>query len=93
MTLEVVKEGLTLLVVGTVFASFLIPVAVLLFFFTSVTIWRSPLFILNVLSIILGLALQIMYIYVIVSRCYFFLAVPPLVNSRLTYKADKYHDH
>ncbi|PIL26378.1 hypothetical protein GSI_12134 [Ganoderma sinense ZZ0214-1] len=61
------RDGLNLLVVGTVFASFLIPVAVLLFFFTPVTIWRSPLFVLNVLAIILGLALQIIYIYVIIN--------------------------
>ena len=61
------RDGLNLLVVGTVFASFLVPVAILLFFFTPFTIWRSPLFILNVLAIILGLVLQIIYIYVIVS--------------------------
>lgn len=62
------RDGLNLLVVGTVFASFLIPVAILLFFFTPVTIWRSPLFVLNVLAIMLGLTLQIIYIYVIVSH-------------------------
>ncbi|PIL26379.1 hypothetical protein GSI_12136 [Ganoderma sinense ZZ0214-1] len=61
------RDALNLLVVGTIFASFLIPVVVLLFFFTPVTIWRSPLFLLNVLAIILGLALQIIYIYVIID--------------------------
>ncbi|KAI1787111.1 hypothetical protein LXA43DRAFT_1098601 [Ganoderma leucocontextum] len=61
------RDGLNLLVVGTVFASFLIPAVILLFFFSPVTIWRTPLFILNVLAIILGLVLQIIYIYVIIN--------------------------
>ena len=68
MTLELAREGLTLLVVGTVFASFLIPTSILLFHFSPVAVWRSPLLILNVLAIVLGLAEQTLYIYVIVSR-------------------------
>ena len=68
MTLAEASDGLNLLVVGTVFASFLIPTSVALFTFSPFTIWRSPLFILNVLAIILGLTEQGLYIYVIVSR-------------------------
>ncbi|KAI1787115.1 hypothetical protein LXA43DRAFT_896767 [Ganoderma leucocontextum] len=65
--LPFLKGGLTLLVVSTVFASFLIPTTVLLFFFTPVRIWRTPLFIFNVLSIVLGLTLQTLYVYVIIN--------------------------
>lgn len=68
MTLLEAREGLTLLVVGTAFASFLIPSSILLFYFSPVAIWRSPLFILNVLAIIMGLAEQFLYVYVIVSQ-------------------------
>ncbi len=66
--LPFLEGGLSLLVVGTTFASFLIPATVLLFFFTPVRIWRSPLFVFNVMAIIIGLALQTLYIYVIVRH-------------------------
>ncbi|KAI1787112.1 hypothetical protein LXA43DRAFT_738417 [Ganoderma leucocontextum] len=71
MTIPELRDGLNLLVVGTVFASFLIPTSVVLFSFTPVRIWRSPLFILNVLAIILGLTEQILYIYVIINTSAF----------------------
>ncbi len=77
MTLLEAQYGLTLLVVGTVFASFLIPASVLLFHFSPVAIWRSPLFILNVLAIIMGLAEQTIYVYVIVSPRRVARAGPP----------------
>ncbi|PIL26381.1 hypothetical protein GSI_12138 [Ganoderma sinense ZZ0214-1] len=71
MTLAEASEGLNLLVVGTIFASFLIPTSVALFTFSPFTIWRSPLFILNVLAIILGLIEQGLYIYVIINTTAF----------------------
>ena len=55
VALPEMRDGLALLVVGTIFASFLIPAGILLFFFTRPSIWRSPLFIFNVCAIILGL--------------------------------------
>ena len=67
------RDGLNLLVIGTTFASFLIPIAILLFFLTPIKIWRSPLFVLNVCAIILGLTQQIIYNYVIVSSRTVFL--------------------
>ena len=69
--LQQVVDGLTLLAVGTAFASFLVPASVVLFYFSPAAIWRSPLFVLNVLAIIMGLAEQSLYVYVIVSRCWF----------------------
>ena len=86
--LPFLKGGLTLLVVTTAFASFLIPAAILLFFFAPIRIWRSPLFIFNVLSIALGLTLQTLYIYVIVSYPSITLC---LINIYLTYTTDQYH--
>ena len=67
MTLAEASDGLNLLVVGTIFASFLIPTSVALFTFSPFSIWGTPLFVLNVLAIILGLTEQGLYIYVIVS--------------------------
>ena len=67
MTLAEARDGLNLLVVGTVFASFLIPTSIVLFTLSPFGIWRSPLFILNLLAIIIGLTEQVLYIYVIVS--------------------------
>ena len=67
VALPEMRDGLALLVVGTIFASFLIPAGILLFFFTRPSIWRSPLFIFNVCAIILGLVQQGLFIYVIVS--------------------------
>ncbi|TBU42150.1 hypothetical protein BD309DRAFT_991879 [Dichomitus squalens] len=61
------RDGLTLLVVGTVFASFLIPAAILLFFFTRPSSWGSPLVLLNICAIVLGLVQQSIFIYVIIK--------------------------
>ena len=61
------RDGLTLLVFGTIFASFLIPAGILLFFFTRPSIWGSALFIFNACAIVLGLVQQILFTYVIVS--------------------------
>ena len=80
--LPFLEGGLTLLVVSTAFASFLIPTTILLFFFTPIHIWRSPLFIFNVLSIALGLTLQTLYVYVIVSR----LTPSPYASKMRTYR-------
>ncbi|KAM5531181.1 hypothetical protein V8D89_015151 [Ganoderma adspersum] len=71
MTLAEASDGLNLLVVGTIFASFLIPTSVALFTFSPFAIWGTPLFILNVLAIILGLTEQVLYIYVIINTTVF----------------------
>ena len=88
VALPEMRDGLALLVVGTIFASFLIPAGILLFFFTRPSIWRSPLFIFNVCAIILGLVQQGLFIYVIVSSPStlsgsFFSPLPCMIPPRL----------
>ena len=50
-----VEEGLPFLMLGTMFSSFLIPIAIVLFYFSTPRLRRQPVFILNILAIILGL--------------------------------------
>lgn len=59
--------GLKMLLITTVFSSFLVPSAVVLFVFSTPAIRRRPHFILNVCAIALGLTQGIMFIYVTVS--------------------------
>ncbi|KAI0713046.1 hypothetical protein C8T65DRAFT_739099 [Cerioporus squamosus] len=49
------EEGLRLLLIGAVWSSFLIPVVILLFYFSDSPVRRRPIFLFNILSIILGL--------------------------------------
>ena len=56
-----------LLIVETVFPTLLIPIAVCLFMFTKPEIQRKPVFILNVLSIMLGLVFGGIAIATVVS--------------------------
>ncbi len=49
------EEGLSLLLIGTVWVSFLIPVVILLFYFSDSPFRRRPVFLFNTLSVILGL--------------------------------------
>ncbi|TFK83631.1 hypothetical protein K466DRAFT_254741 [Polyporus arcularius HHB13444] len=49
------EEGLSLLLIGTVWSSFLIPVVVLLFHFSDSPFRRRPVFLFNTFSVILGL--------------------------------------
>ncbi|TBU23795.1 hypothetical protein BD311DRAFT_63384 [Dichomitus squalens] len=67
VALPEMRDGLILLVVGTVFASFLIPAAILLFFFTRPSSWGGPLVLFNICAIVLGLVQQSIFIYVIIK--------------------------
>nr|VWP02054.1 Uncharacterized protein [Ganoderma boninense] len=53
--LPIVQESLKFLVLGTVLSSFLIPTAVMFFFFSTPRLRRQPIFIFNVIAIIFGL--------------------------------------
>ncbi|KAM5531173.1 hypothetical protein V8D89_015143 [Ganoderma adspersum] len=56
--------GLKMLLIATVFSSFLVPSAVVLFVFSTPALRRRPHFILNLCAIALGLTQGIMFIYV-----------------------------
>ncbi|RPD58605.1 hypothetical protein L227DRAFT_612712 [Lentinus tigrinus ALCF2SS1-6] len=48
-------EGLKLLLIGTVFSSFLVPVVIVLLYFSDTSLRRRPVFILSFLSVFLGM--------------------------------------
>ena len=58
-----IKPSLNLLMIGTVWTSFLIPITIALFFFSTPDIRRRPVFILNLVSIALGLVQGAVNIY------------------------------
>ncbi len=62
-----VDPALNLLLIGTVWSSFLVPIAIALFFFSDARMRRQPIFILNTCAIGLGLAVGAINIYNIVS--------------------------
>ncbi|PIL26376.1 hypothetical protein GSI_12132 [Ganoderma sinense ZZ0214-1] len=67
-----VRTGLTFLVLGTVLSSFLIPIAVVLFFFSTPRLRRQPTFVFNVIVIVLGLMQGVII---------FFEATGPMLNK------------
>ena len=61
-------EGLHLLLIGTVFSSFLIPVVVILFYFSDSFLRRRPVFLLTVSGVLLGLVEGAVTIHTFVSH-------------------------
>ena len=62
-----IEAAVNLMLIGTVWSSFLVPIAIALFFFSNSRMRRQPIFILNTLAIALGLALGGINIYNLVS--------------------------
>ncbi|KAJ7449180.1 hypothetical protein FB451DRAFT_1287754 [Mycena latifolia] len=58
-----IKPSLTLLMIGTVWSSMLIPLLIALVFFSNRTLRRQPLFIMNLISVLAGITLGIMNVY------------------------------
>ncbi|KAJ6613934.1 hypothetical protein B0H10DRAFT_2269227 [Mycena sp. CBHHK59/15] len=58
-----IKPSLTLLMIGTVWSSMLIPLLIVLLLFSNSSLRRQPLFIMNVISVFAGIVLGIMNIY------------------------------
>ncbi|KAG7093929.1 hypothetical protein E1B28_007564 [Marasmius oreades] len=54
--LAAIRPSLNLLMIGTVFTSLLVPIAVALFVFSTPSLRRKPIFILNVIAVLLGIA-------------------------------------
>ncbi|TFK35049.1 hypothetical protein BDQ12DRAFT_635510 [Crucibulum laeve] len=54
-----IRPCLNLLIIGTVWSAVLIPILVALFFFSTKHLRRKPIFIFNVISILLGIAMGI----------------------------------
>lgn len=59
-----------LLVIASVFPALLVPIAIALFFFSDSTLRRKPIFILNVLAIMLGLAYGALGMFTVVRISY-----------------------
>ncbi|KAL7278442.1 hypothetical protein ACG7TL_007439 [Trametes sanguinea] len=59
----VIEPSLDFLLIGTVWSSFLIPVGIALFFFSTKSMRRRPVFIMNVVAILLGLTEGAIIIY------------------------------
>src|SRR6267154_1304873 len=58
-----IEPAISYLLTGTVLASFLIPILIALLVFSTPDTRRHPIFVLNVLGVLLGLALGAMNIY------------------------------
>ncbi|KII90343.1 hypothetical protein PLICRDRAFT_528752 [Plicaturopsis crispa FD-325 SS-3] len=56
--------SLSYLLVGTVFSSFLIPIGLALLFFSNSRTRRQPIFLLNMLALSVGIALNIVNVYI-----------------------------
>ena len=52
--IAIIKPSLTFLVIGCICTAMLVPITVILFFFSTPSLRRKPIFILNVMSILLG---------------------------------------
>ncbi|KAI9061930.1 hypothetical protein FKP32DRAFT_1575076 [Trametes sanguinea] len=59
----VIEPSLNFLLIGTVWSSFLVPVGIALFFFSTKSMRRRPVFIMNVVAILLGLTEGAIIIY------------------------------
>ncbi|KAI0742282.1 hypothetical protein C8Q80DRAFT_1108454 [Daedaleopsis nitida] len=75
--------ALNLLLIGTVWSSFLIPISIALFFFSDARMRRQPIFILNTCAIALGLAVGAINIYNI-TRSITGRSVDPRITTVLT---------
>ncbi|KAJ7278118.1 hypothetical protein C8J57DRAFT_1060122 [Mycena rebaudengoi] len=62
-----IKPSLTLLLIGTVWSSMLIPLLIVLLVFSTPGLRRQPLFILNLVAVLVGIILGIMIIYMEVT--------------------------
>ncbi|RDX48915.1 hypothetical protein OH76DRAFT_1404104 [Lentinus brumalis] len=78
-----VDPALNLLLIGTVWSSFLVPIAIALFFFSDARMRRQPIFILNTCAIGLGLAVGAINIYNI-TRSISGRNVDPSITTVLT---------
>lgn len=54
-----IRPSLGFILVGTIFSSMLIPILVVLFYFSTPNLRKQPIFIANVISILLGIVLGI----------------------------------
>ncbi|KAJ6593198.1 hypothetical protein B0H19DRAFT_920797, partial [Mycena capillaripes] len=62
-----IKPSLSLLMVGTVWSSMLIPLLVVLLFFSTPFLRRQPIFIMNVIAVLMGLVIGIISAYLEVT--------------------------
>ena len=58
-----IVPSLTFLLISTIWAALLVPITIVLFIFSTPSLRRTPLFILNVLSLASGLALGMISAY------------------------------
>ena len=77
------QPSITFLMIGTTFAGILLPLLVALFHFSTKNTRRKPIFILNVISITLGLVLGIYNAYIEVSNSINELPSKSLANFRI----------
>lgn len=68
--ISTVASAIDMLIVGTFFPALLVPIAAVLFFFSTPKLRRRPLFILNVLAIVFALGLGGIIIYNVVCGCF-----------------------
>ncbi|KAF7328830.1 hypothetical protein MVEN_02512100 [Mycena venus] len=62
-----IKPSLSLLMIGTVWSTMLIPLLAVLLFFSTRDLRRQPMFIMNVVSILAGLAIGMINVYLEVT--------------------------
>ncbi|TFK37705.1 hypothetical protein BDQ12DRAFT_569585, partial [Crucibulum laeve] len=58
-----IQPSFNMLMIGTSFSAALIPLLIVLFFFSTKALRRMPIFILNVISILLGISMGILNVY------------------------------
>ncbi|KAI0351194.1 hypothetical protein OH77DRAFT_1358019, partial [Trametes cingulata] len=78
-----IEPSLQLLLVGTVFASFLVPITIALFYFSTPRIRRQPIFILNVIAIALALTEGAVNTY---NQTRAILALPVSIHSDIVFE-------
>ncbi|KAI9065226.1 hypothetical protein FKP32DRAFT_1568348 [Trametes sanguinea] len=82
MDISATKASLKLLLVGTACSSILVPITVALFFFSTAQIRRQPIFLLNVVSVVLGIVEGILTGYSMVQSM---LGMPAARSVGTTY--------
>ncbi|KAL0061116.1 hypothetical protein AAF712_012110 [Marasmius tenuissimus] len=66
--IEAIKPSLNLLIIGAVWSAALVPLLILLFFWSTPSLRRSPIFLMNVFAVIMGLVVGVLNMQIYVGR-------------------------
>ncbi|KAJ8078450.1 hypothetical protein PM082_012732 [Marasmius tenuissimus] len=66
--IEAITPSLNLLIIGAVWSAALVPLLILLFFWSTPSLRRSPIFLMNVFAVIMGLVVGVLNMQIYVGR-------------------------